>query len=76
MRMKSSNVKKKVIWYSRLRTSGYRTPLFLGEYRRITPKLKLITTYYLWLIMKENVKQCPKGISLWTNFRNILLEES
>ena len=34
-----SNVRKKVTWYSRLPTSGYRTPLFLGGYRRITPDL-------------------------------------
>ena len=30
---------KKVTWCSRLPTSGYRTPVFLGGYRRITPLL-------------------------------------
>ena len=28
---------KKVTWYSKLPTSGYRTPPFFGGYRRITP---------------------------------------
>ena len=33
---------KKVIWYSRLPTSEYRTPPFLGGYRRITPIVYII----------------------------------
>ena len=37
--------KKKVTWYSRLPTSGYRTPIFLSGYRRITQYsyIKIVT---------------------------------
>ena len=39
---KTVEYEKKVTWYSRLSTSGYRTPPFFLGYRRITLKHKVV----------------------------------